>query len=411
MPTPSHSSLRFIDLFAGAGGLSVGLSQAGFNGLMASELQPAYAKTYAHNHAQTLVEVGDIRALDASGTMERLGLKRGDLALLAGGPPCQGFSINAPRRSTEDQRNHLFREFLRFAETLAPRAVLIENVPGLVSFERGATLQAILDSLTSLGYRADVRILGAAYYGVPQTRWRTIIVGFRDGENPEKAFPHPVANGAIRTNFTTTFGDKQLVHNPIGKGMRAFTTVEEAIGDLPPLANGERGATVKPYPSKPMGGYQEAARQNSDGIRNHEAPRLSDINLARLAHIAPGGNWTAIPEALLPEGMQRARRSDHTMRYGRVRPDGLASTILTKCDPHWGAYFHYAQARAFTVREAARIQSFPDRFQFLGTMAEQYAQVGNAVPPLLAKAIGEAMKRILEDARSLETRCSHSLQI
>lgn len=240
MPTPSHSSLRFIDLFAGAGGLSVGLSQAGFNCLLASELQPAYAKTYTHNHAQTLVEVGDIRALDAKGIMERLGLKRGDLTLLAGGPPCQGFSINAPKRSAEDQRNHLFREFLRFAETLAPQAVLIENVPGLVTFEQGATLQAILDSLSTLGYRADVRILGAAYYGVPQARWRTIIVGFRDGENPEKGFPSPVANGAIRTNFTTTFGGRQLVHTPIGKGMRTFTTVEEAIGDLPPLANGER---------------------------------------------------------------------------------------------------------------------------------------------------------------------------
>ena len=115
-----------------------------------------------------------------------------------------------------------------------------------------------------------------------------------------------------------------------------------------------------------------------------------------MKHIKPGGNWTDIPYELLPKGMKAANRGDHTKRYGRVAPDGLSSTILTKCDPHWGAYFHYEQDRSFTVREAARIQSFPDSFIFNGNMAEQFAQVGNAVPPLLAKAIGLSIKKILE---------------
>ena len=118
-----------------------------------------------------------------------------------------------------------------------------------------------------------------------------------------------------------------------------------------------------------------------------------------MKYIKPGGNWTDIPDDMLPKGMQLARKSDHTKRYGRVKPDGLASTILTKCDPHWGAFFHYEQERSFTVREAARIQSFPDHYIFIGSQAEQFAQVGNAVPPLLAEAVGLAIKSILQEVK------------
>lgn len=147
---------------------------------------------------------------------------------------------------------------------------------------------------------------------------------------------------------------------------------------------------------EPQCEYQQLMRVGSGGVYNHESPRLSETNLKRMKYIKPGGNWTDIPNDLLPKGMQKARKSDHTMRYGRVRPDGLASTILTKCDPHWGAYFHYSQDRSFTVREAARIQSFPDHYVFYGNTSEQFAQVGNAVPPLLAKAIGLSLINILK---------------
>lgn len=170
----------------------------------------------------------------------------------------------------------------------------------------------------------------------------------------------------------------------------------EAIGDLPPLASGEQGEKVKDYRCDAFCDYQRRARTGTIGVVNHEAPRLSPINLKRLEFIKPGGNWTDIPVDLLPKGMQRARKSDHTKRYGRVLPDGLASTILTKCDPHWGAFFHYEQNRSFTVREAARLQSFPDHFVFTGNTAEQFAQVGNAVPPLLAQAVGLSLKSVLE---------------
>ncbi len=392
----TDNRLRFIDLFAGAGGLSEGLSEAGFHGLFANEIIPIYATTYQFNHPSTLMTTADIRLLDADHIRESLGIQKGELDLLAGGPPCQGFSINAPVRSTDDCRNHLFREFLRFVDAFAPRAILIENVPGLVSFEQGATLHDILQSLSDLGYGVDVKILGAPYYGVPQMRWRTIILGFRGEEIPLNAFPEPIFHAPIKPNFTTTFNGKPLVKSPSPETDSKFTTVKEAIGDLPVLASGERGERVKKYRCEPFSDYQIRARIGSGGVYNHEAPKLSPINIERMKHIKPGGNWTDIPFNLLPKGMKAANRGDHTKRYGRVAPDGLSSTILTKCDPHWGAYFHYEQDRSFTVREAARIQSFPDSFIFSGNLAEQFAQVGNAVPPLLAKAIGLSIKKILE---------------
>lgn len=388
-------TLTHIDLFAGAGGLSEGLTEAGFHCLFANEIKPQYATTFALNHIGAKVSIEDIRGIDAATIRKELNLEKGQLDLLAGGPPCQGFSINAPIRSAEDARNHLFKEFLRFVAEFQPRAVLIENVPGLVSFEKGATLHAIINSLNDLGYGVGVNILGAAYYGVPQMRWRTIIIGTRGAELPPEAFPTPLYHAPIKPNFTTKFDGKSLVKVPSPESENHFTTVEQAIGDLPPLACGEKGEPTKDYICEPLCEYQRRARVGSVGVLNHEAPMLSKINRERLKYIQPGGNWTDIPENLLPEGMKRARRSDHTMRYGRPRPDALASTILTKCDPHWGAYFHYAQDRSFTVREAARIQSFPDHYHFHGNLAEQYAQVGNAVPPMLARAIGLSIKSIL----------------
>ena len=393
----TDNNLTMIDLFAGAGGLSEGLTEAGFHSLFASEIIPVYAQTYKLNHPSANVMTADIRSLDANKIRDELNIARGELDLIAGGPPCQGFSINAPIRSTLDQRNHLFKEYLRFVDAFAPKAILIENVPGLVSFEHGATLHAILNALADLGYGADVRILGAAYYGVPQMRWRTIILGLRGKDLPPFAFPEPVYHAPIRPNFTTTFDGHSLVKLPKASASANFVTVAEAIGDLPPLKSGEQGAAVKEYYTEPSCDFQRRARRGSPGVMNHEAPKLSKINMQRLRYISPGGNWTDIPNDLLPKGMQRARKSDHTKRYGRVMPDGLASTILTKCDPHWGAYFHYSQDRSFTVREAARIQSFPDHFIFAGNLQEQFAQVGNAVPPLLAEAVGVAIKSILQE--------------
>ena len=163
-------------------------------------------------------------------------------------------------------------------------------------------------------------------------------------------------------------------------------TVQDAIGDLPELKNAD-GSEELAYTKSAQTSYQQFMRHSSRALLNHVAPSLSKINLERMRFIPPGGSWRDIPVELLPAGMKRARRCDHTKRYGRLHPDGLACTILTKCDPHWGAFFHYNQDRCITVREAARLQSFPDTFRFCGPKVEQYRQVGNAVPVILAATV------------------------
>jgi DNA (cytosine-5)-methyltransferase 1 len=381
-----------IDLFSGAGGLSRGLESAGFNSIYANEIVEQYARTYAANHPETWVDSRDIRLVDPNVIRAKLGMKKRELGLLAGGPPCQGFSVNAPIRRSDDKRNHLFLEYLKFVEAFEPDAVLIENVPGLVSFEGGATLEAILTSLVALGYAPDVQILYAPHYGVPQTRWRTIILAVRnDLAGDQDLFPVPQHSAPKRVNFTSSHRDRSLVSLVENLNLPGHTTIEEALSDLPPLAVGESVPDGTAYATEPANQYQAILRSGSDGVYNHRAANLGHMNRLRLSHIPPGGNWTDIPFELLPEGMKRANRGDHTKRYGRTLPSGLSSTILTKCDPHWGAYFHYSQERTFTVREAARIQSFPDDYRFTGSLSDQFAQVGNAVPPLLAAAIGETL--------------------
>ena len=208
-------------------------------------------------------------------------------------------------------------------------------------------------------------------------------------------FPSAIHEAPARVNFTSRYGNRSLVVLPQRGELPTHTTVADAIGDLPPISNGGGTLRAIPYGTEPLNDYQRRLRTGSVSVTSHRGMALSAINVERLRHIPPGGNWTDIPAQLLPLGMQRARRSDHTKRYGRPKPEGLSSTILTKCDPHWGAYFHYAQDRVITVREAARIQSFPDRYIFTGSVSDQYAQVGNAVPPLMALALGISVRSVL----------------
>lgn len=392
-----HHLLTHIDLFAGAGGLSTGLEMAGFSSLFANEISPSYAETLKNSHPGTEVETGDIREVDAGKICRRLSLAKGELDLLAGGPPCQGFSINAPKRSLEDERNHLFKDYLRFAEEFSPKLILIENVPGMISFERGQTVQEILAALRSLGYHADVRVLFAPHYGVPQARWRTIILANRIGVEPLELFPIPKHFAEGRANFTTTLFSRSVVLDLAlvkATANRSFVTVGDAISDLPKIENGG-GDELCDYLTGPQSDFQERLRSAGSKVSNHQCARLGKVNLDRLKHIPPGGSWRDIPHDLLPKGMKRARRSDHTKRYGRLHPEQLGSTILTKCDPHWGTYIHPNQDRVLSVREAARIQSFPDHVRFFGSLTEQYEQVGNAVPPLFACEIGLRLKESL----------------
>ena len=198
-----------------------------------------------------------------------------------------------------------------------------------------------------------------------------------------------------RTNSPIFF--PQPTHGP---GLQPLTTVWDAIGDLPMVENGEDPGVIS-YATSPKGWFQQYSRGNSVNVQNHAAPRLGKVNLERLNFIPQGGSWRDIPFELLPAGMQRAKRSDHTKRYGRMAVDGLSCTILTKCDVHWGAYIHPTQNRAITVREAARLQSFPDWFIFQGSKTDQYVQVGNAVPPLLGRHVAETLLTASERTASV----------
>jgi DNA (cytosine-5)-methyltransferase 1 len=176
------------------------------------------------------------------------------------------------------------------------------------------------------------------------------------------------------------------------------TSVGEAIDDLPRIESGG-GADAMAYTNDPQCTYQEVLRKGSSRLFNHECMDLAKVNVERMQHVKPGGSWRDIPFDLLPRGLKIARRSDHTRRYGRLDPTALSGTVLTKCDPHWGTFVHYNQDRVISIREAARIQSFPDWFRFIGPRVSQYRQVGNAVPPLLARHLADHIKKLLKTAQ------------
>lgn len=385
--------MKSIDLFAGAGGLSCGLKMAGITPLLANEWIPQFAETYKLNHPDTEVIVGDVREVSETDLKRKLGISDGEVDLVAGGPPCQGFSINAPIRSLDDERNHLFKDFLRVVSSIKPRAVLIENVPGIVSLGRGTVVEQIYKELQAMGYVVGHRILFAGHYGVPQMRFRTVFIGIRNFKG-DISFPDPQYNANAVANFA---GARELclpVPPLFARKLKPHVTVWDAMSDLPAIEN---GTSVSPdeYAVPPQNAYQKYLRDGNARLTAHYAARVAQVNLDRLRHIPQGGSWRDIPFDLLPAGLKRARRSDHTRRYGRLHPDALCSTVLTKCDPHWGSFFHPTQDRIISVREAARIQSFPDGYRFSGSITQQYEQVGNAVPPLLGKAIGDEIAKML----------------
>jgi DNA (cytosine-5)-methyltransferase 1 len=370
-------ALTAIDLFCGAGGLSEGFRQAGFHVLAGQDYDNQAGATFTATHPDATFIGGPIQDVTPEQLLKTAGVKRGEIDVIVGGPPCQGYSVYNHQRGENDPRASLFREYLRIVEGVQPRWLVMENVTGITSVAGGNIVREIFDGMASLGYRVVMKVLRAEEYGVPQERRRVFFI-------------------ATRTDSPILF--PQPTHGP---ELEPFVTVWDAISDLPVLINGERDAGPQTYARKPQSGYQAILRGACSSVFNHSASRLSRINEERMRHIPPGGSWRDIPPELLPAGMLKAKRSDHTKRYGRPRKSDLACTILTKCDVHWGAYIHPVQDRALTVREAARLQSFPDFFQFKGSKTEQYIQVGNAVPPILGRRVAEAL--LLADTMSIES--------
>ena len=370
--------LSAIDLFAGAGGLSEGFRQMDFDILAANDFDAFAAETFKSSHPEAVFLDGAIEEIKASEFLAAAGIQKGELDVLLGGPPCQAFSIYNHQRGMHDDRSGLFREYLRIVADLEPRFVVMENVTGILSIAGGHAVTEIVESLSRLGYHVEFGVLKAEDFGVPQERRRVFFIGSRESDVIDWPTPtHGVSD--LGPLFSTT--------------RLPLVTVQDAISDLPALGINE-GVEETVYTSPPLSEFQCLMRDGSPALFNHVAPALQAINLKRLKYIPQGGSWRDIPHGLLPAGMKQAKRSDHTKRYGRLHPNGLASTILTKCDLHWGAYIHPWQERTITVREAARFQTFPGKIQFRGPRGEQYRQVGNAVPPLLARAVAQSIRKM-----------------
>lgn len=383
-----------IDVFSGAGGLAEGFRQAGFNIRSGTDIDMVAATTFHYNFPEASFLCAPIAEVEGSFLLKDAGLRRGALDCLIGGPPCQAFSYNNHQRSATTVRARLFRDYLRLVDELRPKTLVMENVPGILTVGDGAVLREILRSLRKLGYACEARILYAEEFGVAQERRRVFIVGTRDqwqdGLFPDGAFG-PVPKPDARTN--------PYVHRWQRRPRRKYgelddVTVWHAIGDLPLLRIGG-GTDLQRHTREPRHWLQELLRGKETNVFNHVAPNLTADMVTRIRHVPPGGSWRDIPRELLPAGMQRARPNDHTKRYGRLAKADRCCTILTKCDPHWGSYVHPTTDRALTVREAARLQSFPDRFRFLGDRSRQFEQVGNAVPPWMALAIARQIREHL----------------
>jgi DNA (cytosine-5)-methyltransferase 1 len=371
--------LTAIDLFCGAGGLSEGFRQAGFEVLAGQDFDEPAGATFASTHPEAKFIGGPIQEVTVQHLLRSTGLRRGEVDVLIGGPPCQGYSVYNHQRGEADPRAGLFREYLRMVDGLRPKWLVMENVTGITSIAGGGIVREIEEGMDKLGYKVRLKTLKAEEFGVPQERRRMFFIATRT--NAPIAFPTPTH----------------------GVGLCPFVNVWDAISDLPPVHTGDKDLD-RAYAGPAKNAYQRLLRGKQKRVSNHVPPRLASVNEERMKHIPAGGSWRDIPFELLPAGMRRAKRSDHTKRYGRPRKTDLACTILTKCDVHWGAYIHPEQDRAITVREAARLQSFPDSFVFQGSRTEQYRQVGNAVPPLLGRRVAEAVLQSMLEPKLAQHR-------
>ncbi len=341
-----------IDLFCGCGGLSYGFEKAGFNILLGIDNDKMALSAFEHNHNGSKTICGDITEIGYSDIRETIDNQKIDIII--GGPPCQGMSLSGPRKF-DDPRNKLYLSYIRLVEEIKPKAFVIENVPGLVSLFKGQIKDSIIERLTNLGYNVQYRILCAADYGVPQSRKRVVFVGLKN---------------------------KSFDFDAILK--KDMVTCKMALSDLPPLIDvlGEESAN---YETKPQNDYQRLMRKNSDTVRNHIAASHSEKVKHIISLVPDGGNYKDLPEEFINS------RNFHVAwtRFCSYKP---APTIDTGHRHH----FHYEYNRVPTVRECARLQSFPDDFIFEGNKTQQFRQVGNAVPPLLAQAIAQALLKYLE---------------
>ena len=393
--------VKALDLFSGCGGLSLGLKAAGIDVLWANELDPNASATYRSIHSETQLFEGDantfLRTIKKSGADLPA---PGDVDLLAGGPPCQGFSGYNRHRRPDDPRNSLLETFLGFVDFLKPPHVLIENVPGMLSMGDGTVVRSLLETLKGFGYSTRLGVLQAGHYGLPQNRWRVFVWG-ASSQDVLPDFPFPTHEFPRTTVFgATKFRDAVMKAPKVSENMfwklDPKVTVWDAIGDLPEIVNGARQEII-PYGLAASSAYQKRLRGNASLVYDHVTNMLGDVQLERCKAVPkrPGSGWLDLPERLKPANLVRHGDKRYNNRFGRLDWAGTFNTILTKNEPYWSAVFHPDQDRLISVREAARAQSITDETRFHGSLLSKYRQVGNAVPVKLAYSLAQSIKDIL----------------
>lgn len=373
--------LNTIDLFSGCGGMTLGFKWAGFNSILASDIDENCEKTFATNFPETPFICGDISTLSKDDCDKILNNKTIDVII--GGPPCQGFSLANKKRNkvSEDPRNKLFYEFVKIINWYNPKAFVMENVKGLLSMDSGRVIKQIQEEFENsgrFGYEVRYQVLKASDFGVPQIRERVILIGIRKDLDVVPEFPE--------------------------KKNQEEISVEAAISDLPQINAGE-GEVVMEYETKPLNEYQQFMRQNSKKVFNHIAMKHTQRLIERFKAIQPGKNLLDVWET--HGAVQRGNPSQKSsIKFSqnnlRLVPDKPAPTIAASFQSN---FIHPYLDRNFTAREGARLQSFPDDFIFEGMRTKmswekglsQYQQIGNAVPPLMAYEIAMSLKKLLDN--------------
>jgi DNA (cytosine-5)-methyltransferase 1 len=332
-----------IDLFCGCGGLSYGFIEAGYEVVLGIDHWKDAIETFKFNHKNSNGLVADLFNETPKEISGKTGVKNVDIII--GGPPCQGFSI-AGKRIVDDERNKLYKSFVNFVNHFQPKAFMLENVPNIVSMSNGIVKDNIIKDFEDLGYKVVYKVLMASEFGVPQNRKRAFFVGIKG--NKEFVFP----------SLTST----------------KLLTSKEAISDLPEysLVDGNE------YPIKPKSEYQELLRDKSKGVYNHQITVHNEQTIEIIAMVPDGGNYKNLPVEL-----HQTRKVN--IAWTRLNSKKPSFTIDTGHNHH----FHYKFNRVPTARESARLQSFPDNFIFKSGKTSQLKQIGNAVPPLLAKILAE----------------------
>ena len=388
--------MNVLDLFAGAGGFSLGFQLAGFNVIGAVEMDKWAAETFQHNHPMSNVLVGDITSFTDDEILSTFNGNRPDIIL--GGPPCQGFSVCVKNSGDpSDPRNSLFTQMVRFGKLFSPSMIVMENVPNLLKAKTGSgdwVIDIIREEFEKLGYTVYINVLEATSFGIPQIRKRLFLVASK--ATLKKPFP------------SATHSVEQSLFSMMDS-LKDTPTLWDAISDLPVIDACE-GSEVMDYTLPPQNDYQMFSRENAESVYNHKAMMHSKRTVERFSVMKWGQSIADVPSHLMPykrNGNGEISGKAYDQNNRRMFPDSPCHTIPAS---FYANFVHPYRNRNFTAREGARIQSFPDWYVFLGKptvvshkllekegrTAEkhlcQYAQIGNAVPPLMAKAIAQNLR-------------------